>query len=84
MTDAPIEMVLSVASLTVTAYFWFVQARRERPQLTLHQVSGFRAVSRRHQQRDDCKRLCVQQLDSCGVLVANNSTRQNSIMMFDC
>ena len=84
MTDAPIEILLSAASLTVTAYFWFVQARRERPQLRLYQVGGFRAVCRRHQQRDDCKRLCVQQLDSCGVLVANNSIRQNSIVMFDC
>ena len=84
MTDAPIELLLSAMSLGITAYFWFIQSRRERPQLSMYQVSGFRAVCRRNQRDDDCKRLCVQQLDSCGILIANNSTRQNSIVMFDC
>ncbi len=84
MTEAPIELLLSAASLGITAYFWLIQARRERPQLTMYQVSGFRAVCQRHQRRDDCKRLCVQQLDSCGVLIANQSIRQNSVVMFDC
>ena len=84
MTDAPIELLLSCISVGITGYFWFIQARRERPQLTMYQVSGFRAVCRRHPQDDEIKRLCIQQLDSCGVLIANNSIRQNSIVMFDC
>ena len=84
MAEAPIEIVLSVVSFGVTAYFWLIQARRERPRLRIYQVGGFRCVCRRHQQRDDAKRFCVQQMDSCGVLIANNSTRQNSIVMFDC
>lgn len=84
MTSPSIELLLSVASFAITGYFWLIQARRERPQLTMYQVSGFRAACRRNPQRDNCNRLCVQQLDSCGVLIANNSIRQNSIVMFDC
>lgn len=84
MTAAPWELIVSFTSLGLTAYFWLIQARRERPQLSIYQVGGFRAVSRRHPQRDDRKRLCVQQLDGCGVLVANHSIRQNSIVLFDC
>ncbi len=30
------------------------------------------------------KRLCLQQLDTGGVLIVNHSTRQNSIVLFDC
>lgn len=78
------EFVLSVASIAITTYFWCVQSRRERPRLSIYQIGGFRAVCRRHQQKKDAKRLCVQQMDSCGVLIANNSTRQNSIVLFDC
>lgn len=84
MTDAPIELVLSIVSFAVTLYFWFVQARRERPQLKIFQIGGFRAVCRRHPQREDVQRLCVQQMDDCGVLIANNSTRQNSIVLYRC
>ena len=84
MSDAPIEIILSVASFAITVYFWFVQSRRERPQLNIFQIGNFRAVCRRHQKRDDVKRLCIQQMDSNGVLIANNSTRQNSIVLFDC
>lgn len=84
MTNASVEIVLSVVSLSVTLYFWFVRSRNERPQLTIYQIQGFRAMTRRHQSREDAKRFGVQQLDSCGVLVANNSTRQNSIVLFDC
>ena len=84
MEEASIELILSVASFSITIYFWLVKARRERPQLRIYQIGGFRAYCRRHQQRDDVKRLGVQQLDSGGVLIANNSTRQNSIVLFDC
>lgn len=84
MAAPSIEVVLSGTSLAITLYFWFIQARRERPQLRIYQIGGFRAVCRRHPQRDDAKRCCVQQLDSHGVLIANNSIRQNSIVLFDC
>lgn len=84
MSETPIELVLSIASLGITVYFWFVQSRRERPNLRIFQIAGFRAVCRRHPQRQDVKRLCVQQMDSGGVLIANNSIRQNSIVLFDC
>ena len=30
------------------------------------------------------KRLCLQQLDTGGVLIVNHSTRQNSVVLFDC
>ena len=84
MTGKPVELILSIASFGITLYFWFVQARRERAQLRFYQIGSFRGSIRRHQQRDDVKRLCVQQLDSCGVLIANNSIRQNSIVLFHC
>ncbi len=84
MSNAPIELIISCASFLFTAYFWFVQARRERPQLKIYQVSGFRSSSHRNQHRDGVRRLCVQQLDSSGVLIANNSIRQNSIVFFEC
>lgn len=84
MEEASVELVLSITSFGITIYFWLVKARRERPQLRVYQIGNFRAVCRRHQQRDDVKRLCVQQIDNCGVLIANNSTRQNSIVLFDC
>jgi hypothetical protein len=45
MTDAPIELLLSAASLSITTYCWIVQAPRERSQLTLYQVGGMPAAS---------------------------------------
>lgn len=84
MEDAPVEIILSLASLSVTVYFWCIQARRERPQLRIYQTGGFQAVCRRHPQKENKKRLCVQQMNPTGVLIANNSTRQNSIVLFDC
>lgn len=84
MAELSVELVLSVGSFAITIYFWFVQARRERPQLRIYQIGSFRAVCRKNQQRDDVKRLCVQQMDSHGVLIANNSIRQNSIVLFHC
>ncbi|MCP4513021.1 MAG: hypothetical protein GY903_14870 [Fuerstiella sp.] len=84
MAAPSIEVVFSGTSLAITLYYWFIQARRERPQLRIYQIGSFRAACRRHQKRDDARRLCVQQLDSCGVLIANNSIRQNSIVLFDC
>lgn len=84
MSDAPVELVLSTASFAITCYFWFVQARREKAQLHIYQIGNFKAVCRRHPQQQDLRRLCVQQLDNAGVLIANNSSRQNSIVLFEC
>ncbi len=78
------ELVLSGLSFVFTSYFWLVQARRERPRLQFYQLRDFRVVTRRHPNREGMKRLCVQQLGTGGVLIANHSTRQNSIVMFAC
>ncbi|MDP6444319.1 MAG: hypothetical protein QGG36_17955 [Pirellulaceae bacterium] len=78
------RLLLSAASFLFTAYFWFVKARKERPNLAFYQLSDYRAVCRRHPKRDDMKRLCIQQLDTGGVLLVNHSTRQNSVVLFDC
>jgi hypothetical protein len=78
------RMLLSAASFLFTTYFWFVKARRERPNLQFFQLNDFRSVCRRHPDRKDVKRLCLQQLDTGGVLIVNHSTRQNSIVVFDC
>jgi|GEM_PF-6715076 len=78
------RMLMSGLSFLFTSYFWFVKARKERPALQFYQLSDFRATCRRHPDKPDRKRLCIQQLDTGGVLVANHSTRQNSILFFDC
>ena len=79
-----IQMVFSSFSLVVTTYFWFVKARKERPNLEFYQLSDFRTACRRHPEREGKKRLCIQQLDTGGVLIVNHSTRQNSVVLFDC
>ena len=78
------RMLMSGLSFVFTTYFWFVKARKERPNLQFYQLSNFRTSCRRHQERKDMKRFCIQQLDTGGVLVANHSTRQNSIIFFEC
>ena len=78
------ELLFSSLSFVVTVYFWFVKARRDRPNLQFHQLSNFRTSCRRHQERDGIGRLAIQQLDTGGVLVVNHSTRQNSIALFRC
>ena len=79
-----LRMVFSGFSFLVTTYFWFVKARKERPCLQFYQLSNFRTACRRHPEKDGLKRLCVQQIDTGGVLAVNHSTRQNSIVLFDC
>lgn len=79
-----LEMALSVSSFLFTSYFWLVKSRRERPKLEFYQLSDFRMITRRHPEREGVKRLCVQQLGTGGVLIVNHSTRQNSIVMFEC
>ncbi len=77
------EAVLGTVSLSVTLYFWLVQARRERPRLSFHQLRDFR-VSKRRGDTEETRRLGLMQIQPCGVLVVNHSTRQNSIIRFDC
>lgn len=84
MTTLSIESVLSVMSAAMTGYFWLVRARRENPRLKIFQLHNFRATLRRGEEEKKTKRLCLSQVDSCGVLIANDSTRQNSIIRFDC
>lgn len=79
-----VKMLLSGASFLFTAYFWFVKARKEKPNLEFHQLSNYRATCRRHPDREGWRRLCLQQLDTGGVLIVNHSTRQNSVVLFDC
>lgn len=78
------RMLMSAASFVFTAYFWFVKARKERPNLEFYQLSDFRSGLRRHHEREGFKRLHFQQMDTGGVLIVNHSTRQNSIVLFDC
>jgi len=78
------RMLLSGASFLVTAYFWFVKARKEKANLEFFQLSDFRAVCRRHPEQNGMKRLGLQQLDTGGVLIVNHSIRQSSIVLFDC
>lgn len=79
-----IPMVLSGASFLFTTYFWFVKARKERPSLRFYQLSDFRATCRRNPEKEGQKRLCLQQIDTGGVLIVNHSSRQNSIILFEC
>ena len=79
-----LKMIFSGLSLVFTGYFWLVKARKERPNLQFYQLSNFRLSTRRHPQREGWKRVCLQQLGEGGVLAVNHSTRQNSLILFDC
>lgn len=78
------RMLLSGLSFLFTTYFWFVKARKESPNLEFYQLSDYRAACRRHPDQVGMKRLSLQQLDTGGVLIVNHSTRQNSVVVFDC
>ncbi len=82
--EIALQMLLSGGSFLFTAYFWFVRSRREKPNLQFYQLSDYRSACRRHPDNPELKRLCLQQLDTGGVLIANHSSRQNSIVLFDC
>lgn len=79
-----LNLVLSGSSLVFTIYFWFVKARRERPCLEFYQLSDFRVNCRRVPDSPGMKRIYIQQLDTGGVLIVNHSTRQNSVVLFNC
>lgn len=80
-----LDMIISCASMTITAYFWLVKARREQPCLEIHSIHDFSASLRGVPGGDDTKkRLCIWQRESGSFLIANHSTRQNSVLKFDC
>src|SRR5437773_4681954 len=81
-----VEMVLSVLSTVVTGYFWLVRSRQERPNLKIFQLRDFRTSLRGGEGAGarKAKRLSLTPMELGGVLVANNSLRQNSIVRFDC
>ncbi len=84
--DGPFDfsILFSGFSVAMTTYFWFVKARKERPHLEFYQLSDFRTACRRHPEQEGVKRLCIQQIDTGGVLIVNHSSRQNSIALFFC
>ena len=79
-----VRSVMAGGSAALTSYFWLVRSRRERPKLEMYQLNNFRAALRRQPGSEETRRLCLSQIDTGGVLIANNSTRQNSILRFDC
>ena len=87
-----IETALAGFSAAMTSYFWLVKARREKPCLHFHQLGGFNAHLRTRPgkigapDKPDAKKqksLVVAQTMPTGVLVANHSTRQNSIVKYE-
>ena len=50
----------------------------------MFQLRDFRATLRQADEAKKTKRLSLTQVELGGVLVANNSLRQNSIVRFDC
>ncbi|MFT7642030.1 MAG: hypothetical protein ACI9G1_003787 [Pirellulaceae bacterium] len=84
ITNIDLGLVLSALSCLFTAYFWIVKVRKEQPNIQFFQLSNFRSSLRRHPDREDVKRFSLQQLDTGGVLIVNHSTRQNSIVLFEC
>ncbi len=78
------ETVMSGLSAAFTGYFWFIKARKEKPALTIVQLRNFRTSLRCGEEGSDRKRLGLTQTEPCGILVANNSIRQNAIIGFDC
>lgn len=78
------EMVMSAFSAAFTGYFWLIKVRKEKPALTIIQLRNFRTSLRTAQNGSGGKRLGLTQVEPCGILVANNSIRQNAIIGFDC
>ncbi len=83
LSDFPVDTCLAVGSAAMTGYFWLVRVRQEQPALSVHQLSNYRATLRRSE-TPGMQRLCLSQLDTGGVLVANHSVRQNSVLKFAC
>jgi hypothetical protein len=78
------ETVLSVLSAAVTGYFWLIRSRQERPHLDIFQLRDFRPTFRHGDGAKKTKRLSLTQVELGGLLIANHSVRQNSIVRFDC
>lgn len=79
-----VQSAMAAGSAAMTSYFWLVKARRERPDLKIYQLANFRATLRRGDPERPGKRLGLMQIQPGGVLMANNSVRQNSVVRFDC
>ncbi|MEM6470654.1 MAG: hypothetical protein AAF802_13940 [Planctomycetota bacterium] len=79
-----LSMVLSGASCLCTSYFWFVKNRRERPNLEFHQLGNFTVSTRDSLGNPGYKRVWFQQFRPGSVLIVNQSSRQNSVVIFDC
>ena len=52
--------------------------------MKIFQIRDYRATLRKADDERKTKRLSLTQIESGGVLIANNSIRQNSIVRFDC
>ena len=79
-----LETILSVFSATATGYFWFVKARRERPSLDFYQTQSLRSSIRKMSGEATQRTLSLTQIGEGGLLIANNSTRQTTILRCDC
>ena len=79
-----VRSVMAGGSAAVTGYFWFVKNRKEKPNLKIYQLGPYRPSLRRGNPETPGKRLGLTQLEPGGVLLANNSIRQTSVLRFDC
>ena len=79
-----VQSLMAAGSAAVTGYFWLMKANKERPDLKVYQLANYRAMLRRGTAEQPGKRLGLTQIEPGGVMVANNSSRQNSIYRFDC
>lgn len=84
MKQIPFEILLSGLSLVVTFYFWLTKARGEKPNLKIFQLWSFGSSGGRVDEAAGTEKISVWPMESGGVLIANNSTLQNSIIKFDC
>ena len=78
-----IELIMSVVSFSFTLYFWLVRMRHERPNLKFFQLYDFYLV-RKAKTPEGRFTARFNQRQEKGVLVANDSVMQNSIVRFDC
>lgn len=83
MPSFSIEAALSIFSAAMTSYFWLIRARREKPCLQFYQLGNFNAGLRSRPDSKEQKSLVLSQVMATGVLVANQSTRQNSIVKYE-
>jgi hypothetical protein len=78
------DSLMSGFSAVLTGYFWLVKNRGERENLRIFATLPFQATPRGGDADRKTKRLIFNQLGTGGVLLANNSTVQNSVLRFEC